>query len=312
MPALGSIATISVAADGRSVYTGDSTNHLLQFDVGAGGGLSPKSPPSVTGGPAMVGIAVRPNQGPTAAFSAAGAAAGSATGFDGSASSDPETAVARYDWDFGDGATANDGGARPTHVYARAGTYTARLTVTDDQGCSTAQVWNGVTALCNGGGSGTTTRTVTVAAAAAGTTTAPPTPPPVCCAPLPSSGFKIVALTADRGGTITAVIDTAAAGAADATASTRVRAAQRKRKARRSARKPRVKTVAYGTGSATTAGAGRVRIRIGARHAALTALRRLRRLRVNVTITFSAGGPQTTTTKAVTVKAPKRRKHRRS
>jgi hypothetical protein len=31
-----------------------------------------------------------------------------------------------------------------------------------------------------------------------------------------------------------------------------------------------------------------------------------------VTITFSAGGPQTTTTKAVTVKAPKRRKHRRS
>ena len=112
----------------------------------------------------------------------------------------------------------------------------------------------------------------------------------MCCAPLPSSGFKIVALTADRGGTITAVIDTAAAGAADATASTRVRAAQRKRKARRSARKPRVKTVAYGTGSATTAGAGRVRIRIGARHAALTALRRLRKLRVSVTITFSAGG----------------------
>jgi hypothetical protein len=89
------------------------------------------------------------------------------------------------------------------------------------------------------------------------------------------------------------------------------RAARRKRRAKRSARKPRVKTVAYGTGSATTAGAGRVRIRIGARHSALTALRRLRRLRVSVTITFSAGGPQTTTTKAVTVKAPKRRKHRR-
>ena len=58
--------------------------------------------------------------------------------------------------------------------------------------------------------------------------------------------------------------------------------------------------------------AWRAPIRIGARHSALTALRRLRRLRVSVTITFSAGGPQTTTTKAVTVKAPKRRKHRRS
>ena len=75
--------------------------------------------------------------------------------------------------------------------------------------------------------------------------------------------------------------------------------------------KSRVKTVAYGTGSATTAGAGRLTMRIGARHAALTALRRLRKLRVRVAITFSAGGPQVTNTRSVTVKAPKRRKHRR-
>jgi 6-phosphogluconolactonase (cycloisomerase 2 family) len=308
VPALGPISTVVITPDGRSVYTTDGTNHVLQFDVGAGGTLTAKTPPSVTGGPAMVDLAVRPNQGPTASFSANSAAAGSATGFDGSGSSDPETAVGRYDWDFGDGATASDAGARPSHVYAPAGTYTARLTVTDDQGCSTAQVFNGLTALCNGIGAAMTTRMVTVPAASAG---AAPTPPLVCCALPPSSDFRIVALTADRGGTITAVIDTQAAGQADGTASTRVRAPKRRRKAKASARKSRVKTVAYGTGSATTAGAGRLTMRIGARHAALTALRRLRKLRVRVAITFSAGGPQVTNTRSVTVKAPKRRKHRR-
>jgi PKD repeat protein len=68
--------------------------------------------------------------------------------FTGSASSDPDGTVASYAWDFGDGASAT--GATPAHTYASAGSYTVRLTVTD-----------------NGGSTGTTTRTVTV--------TAPPT-----------------------------------------------------------------------------------------------------------------------------------------
>ena len=52
--------------------------------------------------------------------------------FDGSASSDPDGTVVSHDWTFGDGGTAS--GAKPTHAYATAGTYTVELTVTDDTG----------------------------------------------------------------------------------------------------------------------------------------------------------------------------------
>lgn len=56
--------------------------------------------------------------------------------FDGSGSSDPEGTIASYFWDFGDGTTQS--GQTLTHVYAGAGTFTATLTVTDNQG-ATAQ-----------------------------------------------------------------------------------------------------------------------------------------------------------------------------
>ena len=56
--------------------------------------------------------------------------------FDGSASSDSDGSIVRYDWDFGDGTTAEDAGPAPAHVYAAAGNYTATLTVTDDMGAT--------------------------------------------------------------------------------------------------------------------------------------------------------------------------------
>ncbi len=52
--------------------------------------------------------------------------------FDGRGSSDEDGAIARYRWNFGDGATG--GGPTPSHVYAAPGTYDAKLTVTDDSG----------------------------------------------------------------------------------------------------------------------------------------------------------------------------------
>ncbi|WP_026840924.1 PKD domain-containing protein [Citrifermentans bremense] len=48
---------------------------------------------------------------------------------DGSASSD-DYGIWKYDWNFGDGSTGT--GAKPTHIYAAAGTYKATLTVTDN------------------------------------------------------------------------------------------------------------------------------------------------------------------------------------
>jgi hypothetical protein len=83
----------------------------------------------------------------------------------------PGQTVARYDWDFGDGSGASNGGVTPTHAYAAPGAYTVSLTVTDDAGCSTAQIFTGQTMSCNGGPIAHSSHRVTIRAAR------PPTPP---------------------------------------------------------------------------------------------------------------------------------------
>ena len=61
------------------------------------------------------------------------AVAGRSARFDGRGSHDPDGNVVSYRWHFGDH-TASATGERPRHAYARAGTYTVHLTVTDDLG----------------------------------------------------------------------------------------------------------------------------------------------------------------------------------
>lgn len=60
--------------------------------------------------------------------------AGLPVGFDGSGSRDPDGVVTGYSWSFGDGTAGS--GATPSHVYTKAGSYTVRLTVTDNGGLS--------------------------------------------------------------------------------------------------------------------------------------------------------------------------------
>ena len=62
--------------------------------------------------------------------------------FDGTFSSDEDGLVVGYSWNFGDPASAGANTSslsRPSHTYGAAGTYTARLTVTDDQGNVSAE-----------------------------------------------------------------------------------------------------------------------------------------------------------------------------
>jgi PKD repeat protein len=54
--------------------------------------------------------------------------------FNGSGSTDPDGIVASYVWAFGDATAGN--GAAPSHAYEAAGTYSAQLTVTDEEGGS--------------------------------------------------------------------------------------------------------------------------------------------------------------------------------
>jgi len=51
--------------------------------------------------------------------------------FDGSGSSDPDGSISAYNWDFGDGTTGD--GAIVEHPYLNVGTYTATLTVADNE-----------------------------------------------------------------------------------------------------------------------------------------------------------------------------------
>ncbi|WP_430667240.1 PKD domain-containing protein [Jatrophihabitans telluris] len=84
---------------------------------------------------------------PTSAFSSS--CTGLSCSFDGRASSDPDGTIASYSWDFGDGTSGS--GATVSHSYAAAGTFSARLTVTDNQG-ATGSVTHSVTASAGGGG----------------------------------------------------------------------------------------------------------------------------------------------------------------
>ena len=63
-----------------------------------------------------------------------------AVNFDGSASNDPDGTIASYAWDFGDGNTGS--GATPSHPYATADNYTVTLTVTDNDGATSAEAFS--------------------------------------------------------------------------------------------------------------------------------------------------------------------------
>lgn len=60
--------------------------------------------------------------------------------FDASTSFDPEGGPLTYNWNFGDGTTIANGPAVVKHTYSTIGSFTARLTLTDDRGESTLGV----------------------------------------------------------------------------------------------------------------------------------------------------------------------------
>lgn len=73
-----------------------------------------------------------PNAAPVALFTLS--ANGLAVAFDASAARDPDGLITAWSWTFGDGTTGQ--GRLASHTYPAAGTYTVRLTVTDDRGAT--------------------------------------------------------------------------------------------------------------------------------------------------------------------------------
>jgi 6-phosphogluconolactonase (cycloisomerase 2 family) len=159
---------LTVNPSSGSLYVaGSNSGAVSALAVGTGGALAPIGAPVPIGGTGsgLQSLAITPAQGPVAALEA-GAPAGHTVSFDAGRSSDPDGSIARYDWDFGDGSGLSTGTPTTSHAYLNPGTYTARVTVVDQDGCSTAVVFTGQTASCNGGPKATATRPVTIESAA--------------------------------------------------------------------------------------------------------------------------------------------------
>ncbi len=149
---------IAVTPDGQRAYAvNDSSKSVSVIDTQTN---------QVVGAPISVGsepegIAITPDQPPFASFTVARARPGVPAAF-ASSSSDSDGTIAIYQWAFGDGA-ALLGAPNPTHIYGSPGTYTATLSVTDSEGCSTTFLSAGQTAFCNGSALARRAETVTVA-----------------------------------------------------------------------------------------------------------------------------------------------------
>jgi PKD repeat protein len=74
-------------------------------------------------------------------------AAGEEAVFDASASADADGGIVAYEWDFGDGTTAD--GIAVRHRYAAPGTYTARLVVRDEAGLANSSAEDMLTVTVN-------------------------------------------------------------------------------------------------------------------------------------------------------------------
>ena len=167
IPNVGMAKSLALTPDGERLYlsSGDADDAVFGFNIAPNGSLTaiPGSPfPTGGNDHDLEAIAITPNQGPTASFSVDAGFVGQPTTFNGFGSLDPDGNIERYDWSFGDGDTQANGGPSVTHTYIAAGSYTATLTVTDDEGCSNDRIFTGKATLCNAAGAGTTSRQVVV------------------------------------------------------------------------------------------------------------------------------------------------------
>ncbi|MGB0871785.1 MAG: PKD domain-containing protein [Solirubrobacterales bacterium] len=147
--------TAVTSVDGRFLYVGDDDFAGLGLKVatigpdGTLGAWTPLFPWTMS---TAARISFRTAQAPIAVLSEARRVApGKGARFDASRTTIPLGSLGRFEWNFGDGTIVADGGATPTHKYAKAGVYDVTVRAHDSDGCSTQLIHTGQTTLCNGG-----------------------------------------------------------------------------------------------------------------------------------------------------------------
>ena len=158
----GSVTALAADPSGSRLVASIAPNALKAFAVASDGSLSTGPVATVaTTAASFSSLTFAPDQSPVAVLDAA--TAGETVTFDAQASRPVDGTIARYDWSFGDGTALADAGPAPTHVYPRAGDYTATVTVTDSSGCSVAGTYSGTMAICAGSAAAAASRTLHVA-----------------------------------------------------------------------------------------------------------------------------------------------------
>ena len=146
----------ALTPNGKTLYTSnagdDSLTPVFTATKKAGSAITVGSEPGQLG--------IVPNQGPKATFTST--TSGLKVTLNAAASSDSDGKVVKYVWRFGDGKSQTTGKATTSHTYSKAGSYTVTLTVTDNEGCSTTQVFTGQTMYCNGSDAARTSHTAHV------------------------------------------------------------------------------------------------------------------------------------------------------
>lgn len=155
--------TVAITPNGRRAYvTEENPGTVSVIDLVAGKVVGEPIP--VGAGP--FGVAIVPNQAPVSVLrlKTVRARPGVPVVFDAFGSRDPDGDRAPSGtFSFGDRRTAPLRRTRNTHTYAKPGAYRVRLTLTDEEGCSTRPVFTGQTAYCNGAERATRTKLVKVA-----------------------------------------------------------------------------------------------------------------------------------------------------
>jgi 6-phosphogluconolactonase (cycloisomerase 2 family) len=143
---------VMATPNGRHLYAGlFGPDRVAGFTIGDGGNLAAVSgSPFAAGVDGPNGLAITPDQGPTAEFTFARGKKPRRVRFDATGSTDPDGTVTEFEWQFGDGEMKRGDDPTVGHRYGKNRVYNATLTVTDNEGCSTARIFTGQTMSCNG------------------------------------------------------------------------------------------------------------------------------------------------------------------